>query len=410
MNSDTLNDRNLERRILFPPAGPHLTYGTFAGPLVPFDNLDANIPLLEFGINDQELNWLGELFKLKNPCKIKYKPIEEVVKGIMEAETPIELDNYDLRVSASGARQAIIDSLTQLVSTDRPLVAYASPNWSFDIITSHVPGASRNPFFAFDENSFVSGFSQLPNKNKIAAVILVDPANPLGYRFGRKHIQEIERIAKQNGIVPIFDDAFRGLQAPGERHSSSEYSNNSIIVETTSKRFGIKGIGVTWTLTPKTLNLPSLPSIRNECEGCSGTASLITDALYSTGYDTRIRSRLVTATDALIRGAADGFENFKDPGSFTKGFEGMPIIIYHLPNLAYKNFEGTLERISNEIGVTSGLNWMCDYEKRTATNQISQEEVIHALSYMRICPTKENPARLYVAGRKLAEIIKTSEK
>ena len=379
-------------------AGDHLQYGTPLGYKTELDFLDANIGLIPFGINDNELSHLEKISRaIEQGCNAKAeKSLEEIARQILEDETNLNLDNYNLRVSAGGARGAIATVINSVVTRKKSLVVYASPNWVFDSLVTNLTKAQPCNFHATTADEFTERFEKGANDN-VASVILIDPANPLSYRFSREHIERIEQISEQYGIVPIFDDVFRGMQEKGGRYSSSEHSYNSVIVETSSKRFGARGIGATWTLIPKTAGFS--PDISVGCQGCENIAATITQALYETGYGERIRQFITNNSKAFLKGFYSESKNM--PGEFRQAFESMPIITYHLePNQKFNSL--TLRQFLREqVLITSGVDWICQ------TSSQDKERALHGISYARICPTKETPDRAYIAGKMVAEAVRT---
>jgi len=400
-------------------AGEHLPYGSLFGLDRGFNFLDANIGFLDFGTNDTELEAVQKLAAMtRKGCNAKSDiSLEEIASQILKDETQFDLSKYNLSVSTTGARGAIISVLNQIVTPQKPCVMYASPNWVFDAVVGSVKNARIAETFIPTAENFVDTFEFVSSKVPLGAVILVDPANPLGYRFTKEQIERIERTSQKYGIVPIFDDVFRGLQAKGERHSSSEYSHCSVIVETTSKRFGARGLGVTWTLTPKELNLT--PSVKEEsCTGCSSLAAVVTQALYETGYGERIQSFLTANAAAFKQGFYDSFQETQPIGRFVHAFPAMPIMTYHFEEVDEELTASLVNDLETARGIklTSGFEWICQVETKEKAirdgkiTQLIQMEGAFASSYIRICPTKETPDRCYIAGHhlgtKMQELVK----
>lgn len=390
-------------------AGKHLPYGSFHGTVRGFDFMDATIGFLPFGENELELEHLkqinlliGQSCNAKNPLDLK-----NVARGILTKETSIDLSNYKLHTSLTGARGALIPWLTALVNQDekRNRIAYASPNWGFDSIISKVPNAVHAPFYAFSADSFVDSFSKLKDLDSVASLIIVDPANPLGYRLGKEEVSALESITDKHGVRLVFDDVFRGMQAQGERHGASEYSKNGIIVETTSKRFGVRGLGVTWTLVPNNLNLGLVDSVVNsECEGCSNIASAVTNGLYETKYGEKIRRHLILNANAFFNGVLFSSNEGENLGAIDLAFGGMPFVVYRLPSGKYPKMNELHLTLRDKIGVTSGFDWISKIPEYTP----SDDEIKLASSYVRICPTKETPDRSFYAGVALATIVRNA--
>lgn len=379
----------------------HLPYGTFYGDANALNLLDANIDIVDFGTNEAELSWLEKITLASENCGFKYeKSLAEVASGILKNETTFDLDNYQLYVSAEGARGAMAAIGNKLITKERPFVAYGSPNWVFEKVVFSMGGIPF-PYYAPDANSFVDGFEVISGNKNVAALIVVDPSNPLGYRLEKKHVERIEEIANKNGTAVIFDDVFRGLQAKGNRHSSSEYSKSSIIVETTSKRFSAMGRGVTWSLVPKSLGLESI-TLGIPCGGCSANAALITDAFYSSEVDVKLANHLEQGKKAYVAGMAATFPESLTLGRISQAFPGMPFFNYFLPwkeGTSIKNKVTSLPVISSSGGVTPGMDWIGLVRLgKKMHKEILPEEIGLGCSYVRICPTKEPLHVLHFAG------------
>ncbi len=420
MAKDKVDPRELEellklvesrQQITEQPVASHLPYGTFFGPRVQLDFYDANIPRLPFGINEQEREVVRTL--AGDPCRFKGdKTAEDVARQILSQETALDLSNYSLSVSALGARTAIASVLRKLVTGKRNLVAYASPNWVFEKVVAEVPNARYLSFYANSGDSFVQRCEIIAKNvgDKMAAVIVVDPANPLGYRLSKEQTHYLERVAEKHGFPLIFDDAFRGLQAKGQKDTAAMHTRNSIIVETTSKRFGARGAGVTWTLIPRDHKIELEETIA--CTGCKSTAGYLTDALYTTGYGERVQSWVRGNAEAFMLGYRDGFGASPVFGTLRHAFPEMPIITLHgmlTPDFRW-NAELLAAQAEPNIGITSGTNWIKDQKEKMGDIPRNREEICEGVSYVRICPTKEPPDRSYLAGRFLAEIVASREK
>ena len=390
-------------------AGMHLPYGSFVGiglgGVMILDMKDANVQDLEFGEGKSELDWLNLIRQVSAGCDTKYHiTLEQVAREILMSETTFDLSRYDLHLSASGARSAMVSVIDRVTTKDKSFVAYSSPNWVFDKIVSHTQNAHPLPFFANDSRTFVDNFTRLKNLDQVAAVILVDPSNPLGYRLTREDVREIEGACEKYGIVPIFDDVFRGMQRKGQRHSASEYSTGSVVVETTSKRFGERGLGVTWTLVPKDLvkghNLDSLNSDLR-CPGCYGVAAIITQALYNTDYGEKVRRKLRLNSLAFRRGLLDSLQGTEDRGRFVKAFDAMPLFVYYLPQSCKGMNLEQLEILATISGTVPGF-----YFTKTSGSELGDNERALANSYLRVCPTKETTLRSYFSGEMIGLFLR----
>ena len=409
---------------------PHLPYGGFITKYPGSSFGDASIGEVPFGTTPEEFPYLEKIFRAitTSSCNVTSDfLLNDVAKKIVSDETSFDLDNYRLCTSGFGFRGAFTSLLSQLVTKERPFVAYASPNWMFDEFVGMVEGAMPYSFHATSSDEFVESFKgegakyihdggkpfltgtntkALPALNHIAALVMVDPANPLGYRLQREHVEELEKVCLENGIVPIFDDVFRGMQKKGDRHSSSEHSHHSVVIESSSKRFGKTAYGATWTLIPNELDLV-VPAI--QCRGCDATAAIAVDAFYRTGYDTKISDWVEGNANAFRSGANFAFG--EQIGEFRQAFPGISIMTYFLPKGI--NFTSAELAMASKIEMTisSGLEWVCEkgvYMPENMTDaDANNERVQNALTYVRICPSKESPEVSMYCGAVLANALLT---
>jgi aspartate/methionine/tyrosine aminotransferase len=382
----------------------HMPYGMFTNIFDGINLIDANTPWLSFGINEKELKYLEQItMAWLQDCKARTGvSLEEVARQIISDETEIDLGKYDMKLSANGARGAIVEVVKSAISKEKPFVAYASPNWIFDKIIGEIKGAQICTFHGTNAGEFVDGFEGFAME-ELAALIIVDPANPVGYRLEEAHIRHIEDLAEQYGITVIYDDVFRGLQAHGGRISISEKSRNSVIVETTSKRFGPRGLGATWTLIPKGMRIT--PNITIGCEGCESIVGLITKALYETGYGERMRKMIMENSEALYAGMRDIFSG-EPIGDLHQAFDGMPVITYYLPQNVLSH-DLAMRLSQSQVLVKSGVDFICEFEK-IPEGDLNNERILHGLSYIRMCPTKVSADQAYLGGVMIASFVKNA--
>jgi len=390
-------------------AGQHLNYSSFFGVNRVLNFADANIPSLLFGMTPEERAFLKEISEahLKG-CDFRSRlRLEDIGRQVYSDETDLDLSRFDFYGHTNGARDAIQKVVARLGEKKPGFVFYASPNWVFDKVLAGVhPNITLGNFFADSGDSFIASLEEVTKylKDKLLAIVIVDPANPLGYSLSQEHIERINKIQRKYGTVPIFDDVFRGLREPSERHSSSRFAENPIIVETTSKRFGARGLGVTWTLIPKDLGLGVIPELNPECEGCSSKAAVVANALYQTKYHDRVREWIINNSAAFQAGYTDAF-NGRPFGTFRQAFPGMPIMTFYFQPTDRIFSPAIRNRVAPDLYLSSGIDWICNFDHKASNKENHILELAQGLSYVRICPTKEDPSRSYIGGATFATHI-----
>lgn len=375
---------------------PHLNYSPAIDLELNMSFRDASVHYVPLGENEAELDVL-ERITLANQTKCSTEQeitLDEAASFILETETNLDLSQYDLYTDCGGARNSIAEVIKAKAGFfGGRKVAFSSPNWMFDRIITEIGGVEPVSFFARTADEFVERYSSQVDSS-YAAVILVDPSNPLGFTMTPEHIAEIEKVSEKYNITPIFDDIFRGLQKRGDRKSASLYSNNSVIVESTSKRFGQRGVGATWTLVPKDVKLK--PKIGIPCKGCDAAAGMIVFSLYKCGYDDKVANHISNNAEAFRR----GFHLYVEPekGQFKQAFPSMPLMTYHSNNPEFDSLE-IAQKGAGIVNINPGIAMTAE------GGMLNLEERAFAKTYMRICPTQTTPDKAYQAGSLLGAIL-----
>jgi aspartate/methionine/tyrosine aminotransferase len=375
----------------------HLVYGDFfapSGDVIEMHN--ANPVHHEFPYPQ----WLVQIYHaLQAPCEADtgYSLSQEAV-SILAAETQIDLSRYDIYTSSIGVQGALAKVIGHLTAGDRKQVVIASPNWNFDELIARVPGAVTRTFFAADAAAFTSGLAANLD-DRVAAAIIVDPSNPMGYRLDRAQVAALEEAAGSAGAVLIFDDVYRGAQAAGQMQTASRYSGSSVIIESTTKRFGARGMGAAWTLIPKGLGI-KVDGLALDCKGCDSALGLITHALYTTGYGEIIRQGNMLNTKMFTEGFSQAMEGMQY-GRFNIPFEGSPYFTYEFKmNKQINSFTlaAMFERF--HASVPPGAHWL-----KIPDRELEPAEAELGLSMLRIAVPRITPDQAHMMGYALGNIV-----
>ena len=98
-------------------------------------------------------------------------------------------------------------------------------------------------FHAHNQDQLVENFEHATKKGDISGLLLVNPANPLGYIIDADHAGQLSETADKYGVQVIIDDLLRGNMPIGQRESIGVYFSNPIIVEGMSHRWGESPLG-----------------------------------------------------------------------------------------------------------------------------------------------------------------------
>ncbi|MBG65800.1 MAG: aspartate aminotransferase [Flavobacteriales bacterium] len=100
-----------------------------------------------------------------------------------------------------------------------------------------------------------NGFSLPPIENfrklitpKTKAILICNPGNPTGYLYSKKELEMLRDIVLENDLFLIADEVYREFVYDGCQHYSilnlEGLDQNSIVVDSTSKRYSMCGIRV----------------------------------------------------------------------------------------------------------------------------------------------------------------------
>lgn len=203
---------------------PKYTFGSGHLDYDPLDHLPGDVMM--------ELQRIGDLER-------NTKPMEVVVKKILDAETSLNAPEARIKPFIGRTREAIDYALSN-IAMDKRRVALPVPNWSF---WQHM-GIDQGGLYSFDffralnPEELVTNFQSLAKTETLDAVILTSPSNPIGYRIDSSTAKEIDKIAQRYGVAVVVDDLLRGVQPLGDRESIAVNFSQPYVIEGFSHRFG----------------------------------------------------------------------------------------------------------------------------------------------------------------------------
>ncbi|MBN1191953.1 MAG: pyridoxal phosphate-dependent aminotransferase [Dehalococcoidales bacterium] len=120
--------------------------------------------------------------------------------------------------------------------------------------------------FADLESKFAAGGGMLPH-NRIKAIILCNPQNPVGRLWNRDELVRLGDIMIRNGCVVISDEIHCEILFKGYTHTpfasiSAEFEQNSIVCMAPSKTFSLAGLEASSIIIPDEKLRNAFTSIR----------------------------------------------------------------------------------------------------------------------------------------------------
>ena len=105
------------------------------------------------------------------------------------------------------------------------------------------------------EHQFHARIGMLPVPNRIKAIMLCNPHNPVGRLWSKEELTKLGDIAIKHGVVVISDEIHCELLFKGHQHTpfasiSEEFEQNSIVCMSPSKTFNLAGLEVSSIIIP----------------------------------------------------------------------------------------------------------------------------------------------------------------
>ena len=107
------------------------------------------------------------------------------------------------------------------------------------------------------EHQFHAGIGMFPVPNRIKAIMLCNPHNPVGRLWNRDELTKLGEIAIEHDTVVISDEIHCELLFTGQQHTpfasiSEKFEQNTIVCMSPSKTFNLAGLGISTIIIPNT--------------------------------------------------------------------------------------------------------------------------------------------------------------
>ena len=105
------------------------------------------------------------------------------------------------------------------------------------------------------ESKFLPKTGMMPMPNRIKALILCNPQNPVGRHWSKEEITRLGEIVIRNGSIVVSDEIHCEILYRGYKHTpfasiSEEFAQNSIVCMAPSKTFSLAGLGTSTIIIP----------------------------------------------------------------------------------------------------------------------------------------------------------------
>ena len=105
------------------------------------------------------------------------------------------------------------------------------------------------------EGKFLPRAGMMPVPNRVKAIILCNPQNPVGRLWSKEEVSRLGEIVIRYGAIIISDEIHCEILFKGYRHTpfasiSEEFAQNSIVCMAPSKTFSLAGLGTSTIIIP----------------------------------------------------------------------------------------------------------------------------------------------------------------
>ncbi len=176
-----------------------------------------------------------------------------------------------------------------------------------------------------------NGFSLPPIENfrklitpKTKAILICNPGNPTGYLYSKKELEMLRDIVLENDLFLIADEVYREFVYDGCQHYSilnlEGLDQNSIVVDSTSKRYSMCGIRVGCLLSKNMEFMSTALKFAQARLSPPTFGQVAAEAALNTplSYFENVRKEYLTRRDILVNGLnnIDGVICPKPKGAF----------------------------------------------------------------------------------------------
>ena len=215
-----------------------------------------------------------------------YKELREAIVTKYKEENNLKI-NYEEVIVTHGAQYALTLTMLALLNPKDEILI---PDPYYPSYPSQVllTGATSVFVPTFEKDGFKIKAKNLENKitKRTKLLILNTPNNPTGAVLGNDDLEEISKIAIQNDLIVISDEAYETIVYDGKKHfciaSLPGMKERTITINSFSKRYAMTGWRIGYAVTTKEIirNMMKISGCNISCP-CSVSQQAAIAALKS---------------------------------------------------------------------------------------------------------------------------------
>jgi len=225
--------------------------------------------------SDRVIKKISRLIGFYPGCQ-GYRPLNEKIAELIKIETGQDVKADEI-ILTNGAHDAITHAAFTYADVYNKILfpVPSFPYWSNTIRTL----TSNEPIFCGNPDIFTHKLSDLIEKKidkHVSMLILNNPHNPFGALLSKEQAIKINEIAKKNNVKILLDDVYRAFS---KKEWIGNYFDldNTIIVDSFSKRFGMPGLRLGFVRVPKHEVRYFRASVANHYVGINMATAVLAD-------------------------------------------------------------------------------------------------------------------------------------
>ena len=225
----------------------------------------ADLLALEPGAVEKfQHTWLGYTESLGHPA------LRKEIANIYESIQPEEI------LVHTGAEEAIFLFVLAVLKVGDHIIVHAPHYQSLSEVARGM-GCDISLWQAREENGWILDPNELNDliRPTTKAIVINTPHNPTGYLMPRSDFKEVNRVARENGLLMFSDEVYReseydpALRLP----AACDMGEHAVSLGVTSKTYGLAGLRIGWIATKNEKIYKKMASLKDYTTICNSAPS-----------------------------------------------------------------------------------------------------------------------------------------
>ena len=176
-----------------------------------------------------------------------------------------------------GAQEGIFAYMNVMLDPgDHMVVMYPNYQSTYEVANT-IPGCEFSKWYVRDDGEkWTVDFDELESliKPNTKIIAVCSPHNPTGYTFTNNEIDKLCDICRKHDLYLFCDEVYKGLEHDGEKRDSvADHYKKALVVNVTSKAYGLGGLRVGWLVSKDKEILKKLVKFKQYMSICDSVPS-----------------------------------------------------------------------------------------------------------------------------------------